>query len=92
MPRICPYCGDPLPENAHYLQIYHRPVCARAVKLVKDLEYYYLHGHRPANKINVHVHKVNPMLRLGLDYVTLKLAGQIIIRSSVFHLHSKELT
>ena len=78
--RPCDLCGNPLPEDAHGSQKYH-PACRKIAKREKARESnrrrYLKNKYLEQNPRRLFGPHYNPMRGLGMDYVTLKLAGKI---------------
>lgn len=86
--RRCEYCGLPLEDDAHVKRKYHKEFCSEAVHRENTL--IYLQTHREQHKATVNARAIrkriearykhrDPLKRLGMDYVELKLAGKIHI-------------
>jgi hypothetical protein len=82
MSRTCKFCGNPLPEGCAGQRRYH-DYCAKAAhkKLVSEYQKVMRPRRRKKKDAPMHGPHYDPMKGLGMDYVALKLAGQIRPRS-----------
>jgi hypothetical protein len=71
MSRPCEWCFEPLPENAWHGRKYHDECRIFVDRLLNSQS-----AKRMRLKKKMHIRPRNPLKLLGLDYVTLKLAGE----------------